>query len=412
MPPAPAPLRSLAAAPDGTLVVGGDSAGRLHIWNNAGQLVESVAIGTQAIASLAFAPDSAAVLSVADGDALQLVAITSGALVGRGDAGGPVAWAAPEAAGSGLLLGREDGALLRYDPAQQTIRPVLPPSALAPGASRRFAYTQASNAPYVLVESIEASAAGEQAKAELQLYNLADTGVAKAIISIEHPAAIALSPDGGLIALGDQAGLQLISSADGSVVESLAIPQAAAIAFSPDGARLAVASFAGELWIVELEGGAPANGPFRVPTEEGAALAFSPDGNTVAVGGSDGTLLLVATRKTAEPVALAGYTRPIRSLAFSADGRSLAAGSNDPTVRIWDVASGVALRQFVDHSGVVAAVSFSGNGRLLSAGADGSIRLWHMEAAPAISAWARVHRWSPALPCSERITYRLGRCQS
>lgn len=148
-----------------------------------------------------------------------------------------------------------------------------------------------------------------------------------------------------------------------------------AVAVHPDGRLIATGGIRGVLRlqdgaeVVELTGHLGAIG----------AVAFSPDGTLVASAGEDGVVRLwdVVTRRPAGE-ALLGHTGPVYSLAFSPDGRLLATGSGDTSVRIWDVATRRQISPgFWGHNGPVRAVRFSPDGRTLASGGDDSaVRLW------------------------------------
>ena len=100
-----------------------------------------------------------------------------------------------------------------------------------------------------------------------------------------------------------------------------------ALAFSPDGRILAT----GDDTVVRLHDVATSQpiGPALHHHDHVEALAFSPDGRTLAAGFTDATARLwdVATSRPVGPPL--PHHRRIGALAFSPDGRTLAAGDND-----------------------------------------------------------------------------------
>ncbi|PAZ14101.1 hypothetical protein CLM62_21955 [Streptomyces sp. SA15] len=149
---------------------------------------------------------------------------------------------------------------------------------------------------------------------------------------------VAVRPDGARAVGTDDQYVQLPSGhvtgrelADGRDVTALA--------FSPDGKRLAVGDESGRITLWDGDVGhrtgvltAFADGN---PPEAVAALAFSPDGRTLGVGGGNGTLQLWDT-PSQQPL---GTDLPtpggeIRSVAFARDGGTLyASGPNTPLQR-------------------------------------------------------------------------------
>lgn len=68
----------------------------------------------------------------------------------------------------------------------------------------------------------------------------------------------------------------------------------------------------------------------------------------------------------------------VNSVAFSPDGKTLASAGWDDTVRLWDVATGKELRKLDAHKAMVGRVVFSSDGRVLASrgGLDGTVKLW------------------------------------
>ena len=121
-------------------------------------------------------------------------------------------------------------------------------------------------------------------------------------------AAIALRPDGRLLALGDRAGTITLVDAD----------------------RLAVVGRL-RLELAEADG----------PDEPITALAFSPNGRRLAAGVQRGSIHLWAASPSSTHYAhqyrLPGQSGRPSSLVFDATGRKLAAGGAEPLVEVWDL---------------------------------------------------------------------------
>lgn len=221
------------------------------------------------------------------------------------------------------------------------------------------------------------------------------------------------SPDGSLIAMSGERGLQLRDGVTGQLL--LNLPERSdglrsdSVAISPDG-RLLAAGFGGrkdvsfiELWdierrerLAELPGTTAISG-FTTTEFTGfvGTLAFSADGKHLVAGfGSHGLLgwgdrgkfpLLVydvGARRVVRQ--LDGHGNTCVSVAFSTDGSRLASASHDGTARIWDTATWKELHVLFNPDTAtelgkrrVYDVAFSPDGKLLAmASAEGHVIIW------------------------------------
>lgn len=178
-----------------------------------------------------------------------------------------------------------------------------------------------------------------------------------------HPTALAMRPDGHIIAAGYSggAGVRLWDAGTGATVRKLKgiAGDVTAIAYSADGAALAAAGDGGDLRLY-----APATGAFVAVARGDAAaaaavtsLAFSPTDGALAAGDAGGGLAVYGARGQARCV-LAGHADgAVTCVAFGIDGRTLASGGADAAVRTWDAATGECVRT-TQAGGPVSAVAF------------------------------------------------------
>lgn len=110
-----------------------------------------------------------------------------------------------------------------------------------------------------------------------------------------------------------------------------------------------------------------------------ASPAFSPDGKTLASYGENNTIILWDT-ETLQPIGEPMEENShITALAISPDGSLLASASWDDTIKLWDIATqqqvGAPLR---GHIASIYSIAFNSDGSLMaSAGFDQSIRIWN-----------------------------------
>ncbi len=251
---------------------------------------------------------------------------------------------------------------------------------------------------------------------------LADTSLQTLVGHTDNINALAVSPDGRLIASGDCDGLLCLwDSRSGQPAQTLQsegfVEQ---ISFSPDGRFLAYAGrdvHEAHVWNLETE--RPCD---RLAIRTNFAVAFSPDGRHVAAGGfayeplrvwdwqtgqrrhewpdalrtrpiniawspdarllatarADGTVVLLDVDSGGVARTLTGHTADVRRVAFSPDGQQLASTSFDNTLRIWDVASGAQRHIFRRPGEMMGGVNFSPDGRRIVVGGASAVRVWDL----------------------------------
>ncbi|GAB1542217.1 NB-ARC domain-containing protein [Scytonema sp. NUACC21] len=150
------------------------------------------------------------------------------------------------------------------------------------------------------------------------------------------------------------------------------------VAFSPDGKLLALGDNNGETYLYQVVNGKKL---FTFKGHIGCvwSVTFSPDGHLLASGGDDQTVKLwdVSTGECLKT--LQGHSSVIRSAAFSSDSNMLASASEDQTMRLWDVNTGHCLKTFEESGNRMLSVAFSPNGHLLSIGSDDqTVSLWNV----------------------------------
>jgi WD40 repeat protein len=163
-------------------------------------------------------------------------------------------------------------------------------------------------------------------------------------------AAIDVSPDGSLIAVGGVNETLLLDASaamrgERTVVRRLIglASRVESIRFSPDGARLAVTGGLpgeqGELQIWEV-----ATGKLLLSRTATAdtlhGVAWTPDGKSLAFGGADTSLHVVSAETGEQQIEQGAHSDWVLDAAFSTDGKFVVSGSRDQSLKLVELASG------------------------------------------------------------------------
>jgi eukaryotic-like serine/threonine-protein kinase len=193
--------------------------------------------------------------------------------------------------------------------------------------------------------------------------------------------AAAFSPDGRLLASGDDDGQILVRDAlNWEIRQRLAlhIGQITGLAFSPGSERLASSSRDGSLRVWDLESG---RGLTTFKGHRGAvrAVAWDLENERLFSAGEDGSVNLWDVQSGRLVRSFLGHEGPVNSLDYDANRGRLVTGSADRTVRVWDVATGSS-RVLLGHEFPVKEVAFDPAGeRVISGDQDGVVYVWDAE---------------------------------
>ncbi|MFO0904938.1 MAG: c-type cytochrome domain-containing protein [Pirellulales bacterium] len=194
--------------------------------------------------------------------------------------------------------------------------------------------------------------------------------------------AVAISPDGALVAIARHGAVKLLDAATSGRLALLTgcTGSVNSVAFSADGQYLAAAAgepnVVGEARVWKLSDRSLA-ATLRGHRDSLLAVRFSPDGRTLATAGYDQKIKQWDWAAQRELRTLDGHNGPVFDLAIRADGRVLASASGDRTIKLWDWASGARLETLKEPLQEQYTVAFSPDGqRVAAGGVDNRIRVW------------------------------------
>jgi WD40 repeat protein len=149
-------------------------------------------------------------------------------------------------------------------------------------------------------------------------------------------------------------------------------------AFHPARPLMAWGAYDGSIRLVDLRDGRTLR---TVPANEGGVLyvTFTPDGRRLVSTGEDGRVRFFDPDTGAPGAQWSAHAAGITSIAFRADGQRAVTGGDDAMVRLWDVPSGRLLEERSPHRGWVNFSTFLADGRYVTVGTSDDVFVWPAE---------------------------------
>lgn len=194
--------------------------------------------------------------------------------------------------------------------------------------------------------------------------------------------AVAFSSDGAQLFAGGYHEVTVWNPADGQPIRRIANvgQRTFALALSPDGSLLAVGcGTPGRLGECRIFNAATGELQKVVGTTTDVVfdVAFTPQGDRIAVAAADGSIRIYEVASGKEVLAITSHSDWVFAVAWNADGSKLASASRDKTAKVFDSKSGELLITYSGHNNAVRGVLFHPDGaEVYSAGSDNKIHRW------------------------------------
>ncbi len=198
----------------------------------------------------------------------------------------------------------------------------------------------------------------------------------EAILETEVVRVLAADPADDRMALACADGGLRVVSVKGDLLAEVRSDGVGAIAFSPDGRRLAVGDDDGRVILRDADTMQPIT-TLAAHEDSVTSIVFAPSGRELVTTSADGSARIWDATDGTSIAVLMAHSAAMNAATYLAAGTRIAVGGVDEVVRIYETSSYTELVRLSGHfGGILDMVEDRSTGALVTASRDGTVRIW------------------------------------
>ena len=227
-------------------------------------------------------------------------------------------------------------------------------------------------------------ASGSYQNNAIQIWNLLDTTKDTLTGHTDGIIALSISPNGQFIASGSlDETIKIWDIKTREILHTLAghNDRIMSVSISSNRQILASGSAEGIIKLWNLQTGEQFLDTFLVDIKSKSmwTVAISPDGETLAISSGEKTIELWNVKSHKLMYTLKAHSALVNCVAFTPDNQTLISGSQDRTIKLWKIGTGELSNTLTGHPDEIYCLAVSPDGKILvSGGSDRTINIWQL----------------------------------